>query len=160
MNTHEKLQKILNYDPTTGVMTWTAYSGIVKRNGIAGYAKKKRKNHLGYWKIEINGREYSRSKLAWFHYYGALPTKALDHINGNSLDDRIVNLREATNAENCRNRGPQINNTSGYKGVHLNEGKWRAKIGNTVLGRFNTPEEAAAVYQAAALQLHGKFAKF
>jgi hypothetical protein len=157
MNIHKKLQKVLDYDPTTGVMTWAIKRGNLYPGKIAGCAYRKERKSGPYWLIELGGKRRKRANLAWFHYYGVWPTKALDHINGNSLDDRISNLREATPKENSWNRPKQRNNVSGYKGVHLNEGKWRAKIGNTVLGRFTTPEEASAAYQAAALQRYGKF---
>ncbi len=88
----------------------------------------------------------------------------VDHINGDTLDNRRCNLRIATQSENMRNRGKMSLNTSGYKGVHAMGKKWGAKI--TIdkkqihLGTFDTPEEAHAAYCKAALELHGEFANF
>lgn len=88
-----------------------------------------------------------------------------DHINGDGLDNRRANLREATAGNNSRNRRRPTTNTSGFKGVHWNKGagKWRAAIGletgkRQFLGYYLTAEEAACAYDAAAREQHGEFA--
>lgn len=86
----------------------------------------------------------------------------VDHINGNGLDNRRLNLRVCTQSQNLCNKSMQSNNSSGYKGVHLHApGKWRARISfrgaQTELGVFPTPEEAHHAYVAAARRLHGEF---
>lgn len=88
----------------------------------------------------------------------------IDHTNNNGLDNRRGNLRVATRSQNGRNRGAQRNNTSGAKGVTWSKsaGKWEAKIWLNKkrhwLGLFETKEEAAEAYRAAAAKLHGRFA--
>lgn len=85
-----------------------------------------------------------------------------EHENRDTLDNRDENLRVATRSQNQCNRGPQRNNTSGFKGVSRNHNNWRADIRKdrelVYLGTFSTPQEAYAVYCAAAKQLHGEFA--
>lgn len=72
----------------------------------------------------------------------------VDHINGDTLDNRRSNLRAVTHAENAANRiGRHARNRSGYRGVYKNErGSWTAQtaIGGKTryLGRYETPEEA------------------
>jgi len=90
----------------------------------------------------------------------------IDHRDRNRANNTsdLSNLRAATFAENNWNRPAYRNNKSGFKGVSLDKltGKWRAIIRcNKVthrLGRFETPEVAAAVYYEAARRLHGEFA--
>jgi len=96
------------------------------------------------------------------------PKIFVDHKNGNGLDNRRENLRTSTNRDNCRNRGKQKNNTSGFKGVVvirstgsyrcnfvIREGERRKYICSKT---FKTPEEAALKYNELARQYHGEFA--
>lgn len=93
----------------------------------------------------------------------------VDHINGNSLDNRKENLRLCTHAENCRNRRGNHNKT-GYKGVYKSKnrrgewaGKWVANIcyeyKTIVIGKYNTEIEAALAYNEMAKKLFGQFAR-
>lgn len=86
-----------------------------------------------------------------------------DHINGDKLDNRRVNLRPATRSQNMWNSRKQVNNTSGAKGVTKHQGKWRADIGingkRRYLGHFDSVKAAAAAYSIAAKELYGEFAR-
>lgn len=85
----------------------------------------------------------------------------VDHINGDSLDNRRQNLRFATHAQNMRNTGPK---GGGFKGVSFHKSRmwWQAHI--TVSGKFKylgvypTAVEAAYAYDQAAKMHHGEFA--
>lgn len=89
----------------------------------------------------------------------------VDHASGDRLDNRRVNLRPCTHAENQRNQGPSSRNASGYKGVSLykRDGTYRASIAahgrRRHLGYYSNPVEAARAYDAAARELHGEFAR-
>jgi len=88
-----------------------------------------------------------------------------DHINGDKLDNRRENLRICTRAENSRNKRKRAHNTSGYKGVYWykQDKKWEAQIEiegkNIHLGYFEDLLNAARAYDAAAIKLHGSFAR-
>lgn len=90
----------------------------------------------------------------------------VDHINGNSLDNRRNNLRLCTHAQNIHNQRLSQRNTSGYKGVSYSKKrkKWSAEIkADNVrykLGHFDTPEAAHEAYCTAATKLFGDFARF
>ena len=89
----------------------------------------------------------------------------VDHVNGCGLDNRWSNLRRATVSENLRNRGKNVNNKSGFKGVtwYPPLRNWQAYIRyagrNHFLGRFSSKLEAAAAYSTAALKYHKQFSK-
>ena len=88
-----------------------------------------------------------------------------DHIDGNKLNNRKLNLRICRNSQNRCNMRLHIDSTSGYKGVawHKGTNKWQARIrvnDKTLwLGLFENAADAARVYDNAALRLHGEFAK-
>jgi hypothetical protein len=88
----------------------------------------------------------------------------VDHKNGNGLDNRRENLRLATRSQNKANVGLTLTNTSGRKGVswHHATKKWRAQIRtggrHMHLGLFTDLDEAARVYDRAAIEHYGEFA--
>lgn len=89
----------------------------------------------------------------------------IDHRDNDQTNNCPDNLRGALHAQNSANVGKHANNTSGYKGVnrYRPNARWEARIragGKRIhLGYFDTPEEAHAAYQAAAISLHGDFAR-
>jgi hypothetical protein len=88
----------------------------------------------------------------------------VDHKNQNGLDNRRKNLRRCTQQQNQCNRGKTRNNTSGFKGVFTQGGKWRSCITvnqrSIYLGVFSSPKEAAICYDKAAKRYFGEFAYF
>lgn len=91
----------------------------------------------------------------------------VDHINGNPLDNRRCNLREATLKQNQQNQGKRLKHsaTSRYKGVYWSKchQAWRAQIrvdGRKFhLGTFKTDSQAAMCYNDAAYRNFGDFAR-
>lgn len=81
----------------------------------------------------------------------------VDHANGNSLDNRRVNLRLATPSQNSGNIRLVRSNT-GYKGVSFNGARFNVKLCDKHVGNFRTAEEAAAAYDKAAIAKWGAFA--
>ncbi len=159
--TIEYLRSVLSFDQETGEFNRISKSGPnVKVGAPAGHA-----HASGYRYITVKGKKYAAHRLAWFYAHGRWPSAQLDHVNGDTSDNRLVNLREAEFAENTVNRRIYKNNKSGYKGVsfHKASGQWRARIYHkkqcTELGGFASAEEAARAYDAAAKKQHGKFAQ-
>lgn len=145
---------LLEYNPDTGRLTWRISSGKAKKASLAGCLID------GYRTIGIQGRLYRAHRLAWLIHHGVEPVGDLDHINGDRDDNRIVNLRQATHAENMHNRRADHDNTSGIKGVCWNrfKNKWMAYVNGRHVGYFDTKDEAAEAVQKRRLELHGEFA--
>ena len=171
--TQKYLKAIFQYDPDTGVFTWRQrpldhFKNSHRHNiwntkhagAIAGSL-----TPVGYWRITINNKSYKAHRLAWLYTYGKWPKGQIDHMDGNKLNNRIDNLRRASNAENNRNVGLKKSNNSGYKGVSWSkrEEKWQVFIGvngkNKNLGYYTDPQEASEAYIQAARIYHGKFAR-
>ena len=157
--TAERLRHLLDYDPETGVFTWqNPPSARVKQGATAGTL-----NEKGYVVIQIGGKPYRAHRLAFLHKKGEWPEGQVDHRNGTTADNRWDNLRIATPSQNQWNKGPQRNNTSGYRGVSYDKArrKWAAQIKVNgrlrKLGRFPTARKASAAYEAEAQRIHGAF---
>lgn len=165
--TQAKVRELLEYDPETGVLTWrtdrTNGRGRVIRSAgsVAGWVKAD--NRTSYRYITIDGRMYSAHRLAWLLVHGSWPLANIDHADGDGLNNRISNLREATRSENAGNSSRRSDNVSGVKGVCLHNGKWIAQIKvagkNHRLGSFDSVEAAASAYKAAAVKYFGDFAR-
>jgi hypothetical protein len=89
----------------------------------------------------------------------------IDHRDGNPLNNRRGNLREATVSQNNMNMALRSDNTSGVKGVDWIEKtqRWRARIninGKEIqLGSYVDKESAEQVRKEAQDLLHGKWAR-
>lgn len=158
--TRARLHELLHYSPETGIFTWKMNRGAVAVGSEAGTIMKFK--NCSYRYIMIDFKYHRAHRLAWFYVHGSWPKNHLDHINNIGTDNRIVNLREATTAENSQapNRTMDPRNTSGFPGVSRKAGrsKWNASIQvnskRLYLGTFETAEEASTAYQVAKRRLH------
>lgn len=149
----------LNYDPTQGTFTWVANLGRARAGSVAGTPHLK-----GYVSIGVLGRSYLAHRLAWFFTFGEMPAAQIDHRDGDKTNNRISNLRLATNSQNQANKPASRASSSGIKGVYWwkTGGKWKSQIvvnGCSVfLGYFSTKNDAAEAYRNAATLYFGEFA--
>jgi hypothetical protein len=168
--TLEYLHSILTYDSDTGDFYWKPRprewfnSDRVWNSFNARFANKKvtQKPRLispNYLQQSINllGRNRTASRIAWFMHYGEWPEHTIDHINGDSTDNRIENLRDVSHKENSRNMARFSTNTTGVAGVSITKyGKFKARIkadGESIhLGNYETLEEAAAARKEAEIK--------
>lgn len=105
--------------------------------------------------INFEGKNYFAYHLAWWFTYGVCDIVQIDHINHNSMDNRISNLRLVTPQENAKNRTIYSSNKTGCPGVSFCKSrlKWVVKMRiNGIykqLGRFNDFFEAVCVRKSA-----------
>lgn len=166
MLTADEARNIWRYNPDTGEFFWLvpAWGGKIPAGSPAGTisgdgaGRADRRVFL----LKYRGQMYRAHRVAWLITIGKWPSNQIDHINGDPLDNRFCNLREATRHQNMHNTKKRAG-TSRYKGVSKSFGKWKAQIranGNPIhLGQFATEEEAHAAYCKAAKELHGEFAR-
>ena len=155
----ERLKEVLRYEPERGVFFWNRPPKNHPRlqEYVAGGISS------GYVMIKIDGRKYKAHRLAWLYTHGEWPNGDLDHINGCPLDNRMKNLRVATNPQNQANRLRERNKAT-PKGVRrLPSGNFQARISvnkkQILLGIFNSPSEAQSAYIEAAEKFYGEFAR-
>jgi hypothetical protein len=160
MLTQERLKRLLDYDPAMGKFLWLEDRSNVIRAGMTAGSL----TASGYITIQVDGRPYRASHLAHLWMTGRHPVPWCDHEDGDTQNDRWLNLREATPAQNGKNRKMNKNNQIGLKGVHAYKGKFKAQIqvdGRKIhLGTFDRPDLAFAAYIAAAREHHGAFARY
>lgn len=160
----------LSYDPETGIFVWR--HDIRLKTGALRIAAGDRAGSAhprGYRQIQIVLDDkpigMKEHRLAWLFVHGEWPADQIDHINGDRADNRIANLREATNSQNMMNRKLNANSQSGIKGVSFHRGsqRWRARLqyeGKRIhLGDFKNKEAAQIAYEAAAKRHFGEFAR-
>lgn len=156
--TAERLKEMFLYDFDLGIFTRLTDTKRSKAGDMVGNL-----SGAGYQQFSIDGRMYQSHRLAWLYVYGEYPSLDIDHINGIKTDNRIANLRLATESQNGFNVGIRSDNKSGFKGVHKDSksGKWvaEAKIHGKKfrLGRFGDAEDAANAYKVFASKAHGDF---
>lgn len=146
-----ELVAVLAYDPETGVLS---------RSGKPVGTK----NSSGYLTASVLGRGFLVHRLVWQIVHGDVNGKQVDHINGDKADNRLGNLRAASDRTNSWNKGLRKSKAVPFKGVILDKerGNYRAQIVHDGrkfnLGRYDTPEAAAAAYKRAAVRKFGFFA--
>ena len=144
MLTQTRLKELLHYDTESGIFTWIKIkvSNQVKVGDKAGSLKSS-----GYTEISIDGKKYKAHRLAFLYINGRMPTN-IDHINHKCSDNRLINLREVSHQDNCKNRSIRSDNKYGVVGVSWKKqsSKWYAYISNNGkvvhLGYFDEFSEA------------------
>lgn len=148
--TREELSALVSYNPDTGAIR------LAEAPDALGWV-----NAGGYHVVSLLGKDVYVHRIAIALTHNVWP-EAVDHINGDKLDNRLCNLRIATRQENLFNSRCRADSRSGVKGVSRHGSGWRAKIkrdGVThCLGTFATIAEASQAYRSAAAKLHGNFA--
>lgn len=158
--TAERARELLDYDAETGVFRWKTAFGKARPGAVAGGV-----NNFGYWSVGIDRKRYLAHRLAWLIVHNEWPCKFVDHINGDKLDNRICNLRQADRVQNAANMSRHKITMSGLKGVTAcsRTDRWLARIGvsgkQKFLGRYACPTAAHIAYCKAAREHFGEYAR-
>ena len=156
MITFEEIKKTFIYDPETGNFFWR-----IKPSKRFPAGMKAGSLVDGYIRISHKGKTYGAHRLAWLYIHGEHPEHQIDHINCNPSDNRIKNLRKATQLENAQNRRyPQKNNSHGTLGITFDPIKnlWRARVTvngkRKYIGKYKLKEDAYNAYVEAKRSFH------
>lgn len=128
MITQKELKEFVSYDKGTGLFTAikNSYNNVRRKGDICGSVNA----NVRYVDISVNGKSYLAHRLVFLYVNGTMPINEIDHINHNTKDNRLVNLRVVVHAKNQRNRKLFKNNKSGVVGVSYCKAnkKWYASI--------------------------------
>jgi hypothetical protein len=169
----EVLRQLLRYEPETGKLFWRERSPELFLGRSQRYCQ--------LWNFRWSGREagtistsgyrvicifyhlLSAHRIIWAMANNEWAEENIDHIDRDTSNNRIDNLRLATKQQNAANAAPS-GGSSKYRGVSkmADSGKWRAYISKDgkqkYLGTFLDEKQAAAAYDTHAKRLFGEFA--
>lgn len=153
----EEIQKLIDYDPVTGLIKSKISRPGVKAGSVMGTVRKTN----GYLQIGINRKLYYAHRLAMMISGYDIEGAQVDHIDGDKLNNRLANLRVSRNFENSQNiKGPYKTNTTGILGVKKANQKsgYVARIsvkGKVIhLGTYDSADAAGAAYLKAKRKYH------
>lgn len=173
-------KELFEYDPASGTLTWRIRAMLNFRD----------KRHMNAWNARFAGtlagkvervkgeprrivvkiwdRKHGAHRVIWQMINGPIEEGLMiDHVDGDPTNNRLENLRLATNSQNQLNRRRKVNATHDLKGISFEQGRkkpWKAGLridGKThFIGRYATKEEAHEAYCALSLKLFKEFARF
>lgn len=168
--THKDLLELLSYDPSSGKFTWLyrpietfadSNHGKIWNSRFAGKLVPGSINTKGYLQFAIHGKRMLYHRIVWFYVHGNWPKNQIDHIDGDKVNNKIGNLREATNSQNQQNlrmhKKYGINTLLGAS-YHKRDKTFHARI--TIngklfyLGRFATELDAHNRYVEEKRKIH------
>lgn len=154
-----------SFDYSNGNLFWKNIhaKSSLRRNGDIAQCLSRNKV---YYVTKFLQNYFPTHRLIFFWHHGYFPAY-VDHLDRNTLNNNISNLREATASQNTANSSGRKIRRSKYKGVNEDrknnrKKRWRALIAcgpiKKDLGYYKTEEEAALAYNKEAVKLHREFA--
>ncbi len=127
MLTQERVRELFDYDVDSGnlIRRTLANNFRAKIGGKVGW-----KSGNGYLKVSIDNKKYYVHRVIWLWSFGYFPEFSMDHKNRNRSDNRLSNLREASQSCNLRNIDTRQDSVSGVTGVCIDNrsGRWAVSI--------------------------------
>ena len=146
MLTKERAYELWIPDFATGILCWR----IKPARNIKAGKKAGTLGSNGYWYVTVDKKMYLTHRVLWLMYYGNWPLKNIDHIDRNSQNNAIHNLRDVTQSENLHNAKVKWTSETKAKGVFPNGNGFMARVKvngkNKYLGTYPTIEAASAAY--------------
>lgn len=155
---------LLRYEPRTGSLTWLPRGRefFVTAQKHAAWNTRYAGREVGcialtgYVTFSLFDRRYLAHRVIWLLMTGAWPTDQIDHVDHNRANNRWLNLRQATHAENGRNQSPHGKRSPGVR-QRMDTQKWQAEIMRDgvrhSLGCFVTKDEAIAARKTAQARM-------
>jgi hypothetical protein len=150
----EELKEYFKYDKETGKLFWNKRPS----NRVLLGQEVGNHNQQGYRVCRFKGKTIRVHRIVWALNKEEIPSNFIDHINGVKDDNRMENLRLASNSQNLQN----MKKAKGYS-YHKKNKKWMAQISvnkeHKYLGSFATEQEAHVAYLKAKQELHPFYVK-
>jgi len=154
----EITQELLNemFEYSDGNLIRKVNSRRAKAGSIAGWKDGR------YMRVRVKGKMMLVHRIIFMMQHGYMP-ETIDHINGDSFDNRIENLREATQQQNCLNRRLRSDNKCGVSNVfwHKQHKKYAVNVTidgkSTHLGYFQDLTDASEMAEMAKKKHYGEF---
>ena len=147
------------FDYKNGELYWKNCRYKAYNGKKAGHIHK-----TGYWRIKLNKENYQAHRIIFAMHHDFMP-EFIDHIDGDTSNNKIENLREATRTQNFQNSKKTIRNKSGVKGVfwHKIKNRWIARVsvnGKEIhVGTFTDLDEATKAVKQFREKHHGEYAR-
>ena len=157
----DRLHELFKPQFTRGELIWKQQRGGKKAGAVAGFPT----DDGRYMVVGIDGRRYLIHRVMYAMYHQVDPKDMeVDHIDGDTFDNRAANLRLATRAQNGQNlRGYRKGLKGAYFSFKNSSKPWLATIQKEgvrhYLGCFETEEEAHEAYVKASAVYHGEFGR-
>ena len=160
MISQERLKELFEYRDGELIRIKTGKSATVKNS-----------KHHRYLRMTVDSKAVAVHRMIFLWHHGFLP-KVTDHIDGNTSNNRIENLRSVTQQDNCLNKRHVVTSKSPCKNVYQqsrtqNNSNWKNNwvVSLTVqgkrkyIGSFEDIEFADLVATEARTLYHGAFAR-
>jgi len=154
MITQDRLKKLFDYDP----------EGWLIRRSTGLRVKCSPTKGQRYLRVFVDGKPRSLHRMIYIWHFNE-PENNIDHIDGDRSNNRIENLRQVTQQENCLNRKHCSTSKSPYKNVYWHQAmnKWTVVMkvngDRKQFGYYDDLELADLVAMEARDKFHGQFAR-